>query len=64
MQIDKSMTVEEYAKRYGVPCSTVKGWIRDGTLETNRDVKPMLIKPGQKVPYKDPDIHRWRYQWK
>lgn len=62
--IDEPMTVEKYAKRHGVPRSTVKGWARDGTLETDRSVRPMVINPGQKTPYKDPDIHKWRYQWK
>lgn len=61
---NEQMTVSEYSVCYDVPRSTVKGWIRRGLLKADKSRRPMLIAEGQTVPQKDPDIHRWRYQWK
>jgi hypothetical protein len=64
MNSDEPMTLLVYARLHGIPYSTVKGWARDGTLDVDRGVRPMLVKPGQKTPEKDPNIHKWRYQWR
>ena len=58
------LTVAEYSEKYGVPKTTVKSWIRSGKLKARKNLRPMLIEDDQLVPYKDPDIHAWRYQWK
>ena len=58
------LTVVEFSKKYNVPISTVKTWIKNGTLNVMRSVRPMLIPDDQGTPEKDPDIHEWRYQWK
>lgn len=57
------LTVKEYCKKYDVPRSTVRSWIKSGTIEARRDVRPILIPDDQPFPVKDPDIHGWRYQW-
>lgn len=58
------LTMEQYCLKYDVPRSTVRYWIQQGVLEVRKDVRPMLIPDGQGIPYKDPDIHKFRYQWK
>ena len=57
------LTVEEFSMKYDVPKSTVKQWVKDGTLDAMKSVRPMLIPDDQGVPVKDPEIHGWRYQW-
>lgn len=61
---EEAMTLRRYAHAHGVPYSTVKTWARNGTLAVDRSVRPMRVYPGQKEPEKDPDIHKWRYQWR
>lgn len=58
------LTVTEYSLTHDIPRSTLKDWIREGKLEANRTVRPMLIPDDQPVPKKDPAIHKWRYQFR
>ena len=56
------LTVKEYAAKYGVPKSTIRVWIRDGKLKVFKG-KTILIPDDQPIPYKDPKIPGWRYQF-
>lgn len=58
------LTIKEYCAEHSVKRTTVQHWIRNGTLKARTDVRPYMIPADQPVPYKDPSIHAWRYQWK
>lgn len=58
------LTVKGFSLKYHVPQSTVKQWIREGTLKARTDIRPMQIPDDQGIPYKDPSVHGWRYQWR
>jgi hypothetical protein len=58
------LTIREYCEEHGVTRTTVQHWIRTGKLQAVTFKRPYLIPDGQPVPYKDPLVHKWRYQWK
>ena len=58
------LTVKQWAEKHGVPRETVRNWICAGVLECRTDIRPMLIPDDQGTPYKDPDKHKFRYQWR
>lgn len=58
------LTISQYSRKYGVPNRTVRDWVNKGILEAMKCQRPILIPDDQPIPRKDPDIHRWRYQWK
>ena len=53
------LTVIGYSKKYGVPESTVKHWIRTGKLEARRSERPMLIPDDQPIPERRFGKQRW-----
>ena len=57
------LTLAEWAKKHDVPKRTAYEWVKSGKLEAMRWKYPMLIPDDQPVPKKDPDIHKWRYQF-
>ena len=58
------LTISQYSRKYSVPNRTVRDWVNKGILEAMKCQRPILIPDDQPVPHKDPDIHKWRYQWK
>ena len=60
------ITLVEWCQINDVPDSTARSWIKNGTIEvlSLNGKRPVLIREDHPVPYKDPDIHQWRYQWK
>ena len=55
------LTVIGYSKKYGVPESTVKHWIRTGKLYARKSERPMLIPDDQGVPMKLTEKERWMW---
>ena len=58
------LTIKQYCEKYGISRTTVQHWIRHGKIEAVTWKRPYMIPEDQPIPYKDPSIHKWRYQWK
>ena len=57
------LTIKGYSEKYGVPRTTVQGWIKDGTLQCMKFKRPYLIPDDQPVPRKEPGyFNNWRWK--
>lgn len=47
------VTVPEYSKRYGIPKPTIWSWTKHDIIPAKKDVYPMLVLDGEKVPVRE-----------
>lgn len=57
------ITVREYCRKYDIPHVTIYYWAKKGKIKLDRTTYPARILDDGNPPRKNPDFHRWQYQF-